>query len=204
MTMRDGLDPKKGRVDWAKISSISREEIEEQAALEKAELGINFENSTARPVFRCPDIKGIRERLGLSQNQFADRYALSRRTIQQWEQRRSQPDHPARILLQAIASEPELMARVINGLRKKPASWRKPISALLDSTSVGHAEEVIVRRGGRWAVKSAVGMLLGHEISTFSQHGASALVDIKRVFGCKNVLKTTAHPNAERSLISKK
>jgi putative transcriptional regulator len=110
---------KKGRVDWAKIARTSQAEIEEQAASEKRRLHISDHHlSPAWPVFRCPDIRQLRERLGLSQSEFAERYALSRRTLQQWEQERSCPDQPARILLKAIEAQPEVMHQIIRRLGK--------------------------------------------------------------------------------------
>lgn len=105
---------KKGKVDWAKIAMTSSAEIEAQAAREKRKLGLSDERlGPARPVLKCPDIRRLREKLGLSQSQFAERYALSARTIQQWEQERSYPDQPTRILLRAIETQPELMRQII-------------------------------------------------------------------------------------------
>jgi len=56
----------------------------------------------------------IRERLGLTQAQFADRFCISIRTLQQWEQGRRMPDGPAMLLLELISEEPELVARVLS------------------------------------------------------------------------------------------
>jgi len=190
--MQSGLESKRGRVDRRKISSISKKEIEEQAALEKKALGIDDEGLLARPVFKSPDIRQLRERLGLSQTEFANRYALSHRTIQQWEQKRSQPDQPARLLLRAIEKEPYLMAHIINGLRKEPESAMKPISALLDS---GYVE--VGQRG-------AASSLLIHEVRVLTEHDASALVNIEDMFGGKKTLRTTKDPNSNRSLLIEK
>ena len=60
-----------------------------------------------------PDIRALRERLGLSQEVFADRFGLSPRTVQQWEQRRRSPDGPTRLLLKVIEAEPDLVARIV-------------------------------------------------------------------------------------------
>lgn len=60
-----------------------------------------------------PDVRGIRERLGLSQEAFAARFHLSLRTVQEWEQRRRVPEGPARVLLQVIDCEPEAAARAL-------------------------------------------------------------------------------------------
>lgn len=60
-----------------------------------------------------PDVRAIRERLGLSQAEFAQRFNLNLRTIQQWEQGRAIPDRPARILLQVIAKDPGVVQKVV-------------------------------------------------------------------------------------------
>ncbi|MBD5654274.1 MAG: helix-turn-helix domain-containing protein [Candidatus Eremiobacteraeota bacterium] len=58
-----------------------------------------------------------REKLGLSQDEFAQRFGLSVRTLQQWEQSRRVPDAPAALLLRVIAREPRAVMRVVNERR---------------------------------------------------------------------------------------
>jgi putative transcriptional regulator len=65
---------------------------------------------------KAPEFTDLRQRLGLSQSQFADRFGLSIRTVQQWEQGRSQPDQPARVLLALISSAPDEMQDLIDRL----------------------------------------------------------------------------------------
>lgn len=60
------------------------------------------------------DVRALREKLGLSQEEFAERYMLSLRTIQEWEQRRREPSDAARVLLYAIAQDPIAIARVLH------------------------------------------------------------------------------------------
>ena len=57
-----------------------------------------------------PDVRLIREGLGLSQAAFAARFHLRERTIQQWEQGRALPDQPARVLLRTIEMSPDVVA----------------------------------------------------------------------------------------------
>jgi putative transcriptional regulator len=59
------------------------------------------------------DIKAIRERLSLSQQRFADLYALPVATVQNWESGRRKPELAARLLLKVIAQSPEVVARAI-------------------------------------------------------------------------------------------
>ncbi|MGH6914049.1 MAG: helix-turn-helix domain-containing protein [Geminicoccales bacterium] len=62
-----------------------------------------------------PDVKAIRNRLGLSQVAFASRFGFSVRTVQQWEQGRTVPDRSARILLNVIDRAPETVEEVLAG-----------------------------------------------------------------------------------------
>lgn len=63
----------------------------------------------ARPV----DVAAVRKRLGVSQGVFARKFGLSVGTIRDWEQGRSQPDGPARVLLQVIDREPQAVERAL-------------------------------------------------------------------------------------------
>ena len=56
-------------------------------------------------------IVAVRKKLGLSRRQFAERYHLDPRTVQDWEQGRRTPDQAARVLLTVIEREPEAVAR---------------------------------------------------------------------------------------------
>lgn len=60
------------------------------------------------------DVKSIRGRLNLSQAQFAERFGIAKATLQDWEQKRRQPEATARILLTVIDREPEAVARALD------------------------------------------------------------------------------------------
>ncbi len=53
------------------------------------------------------DVKAIRERLGLTQEEFAVRFGLGLDAVQNWESGRRRPDKAARSYLTAIARIPE-------------------------------------------------------------------------------------------------
>jgi len=53
------------------------------------------------------DVRTVRRKLGLSQSEFAARFGFTPATVKNWEQGRTQPDGPARILLAVIAHHPE-------------------------------------------------------------------------------------------------
>jgi DNA-binding transcriptional regulator YiaG len=64
-----------------------------------------------------PDLKRIRQRLGLSQAEFSIRFGLELDTVQNWEQGRTHPDSAARILLSVIEAYPECVDAI---LTKRP------------------------------------------------------------------------------------
>ena len=53
------------------------------------------------------DVRQVRRRLRLSQTQFATRFGFAPASIRNWEQGRTRPDGPARVLLAVIAKHPE-------------------------------------------------------------------------------------------------
>lgn len=64
--------------------------------------------------FKPADIKAIREKLGVSQSEFALMIGVSVSTLQNWEQGRRQPDGPARALLKIAAANPEAVAEALS------------------------------------------------------------------------------------------
>lgn len=61
-----------------------------------------------------PVVRAIRDRLGLSQQAFAERFGFNLRTVQDWEQGRRQPDGPARTLLALIDRYPDTIQTMID------------------------------------------------------------------------------------------
>lgn len=59
------------------------------------------------------DVKTIRRSRKLSQEAFAARYGFSLGRIRDWEQNRSAPDMPSRLLLKVIENEPEAIERAV-------------------------------------------------------------------------------------------
>lgn len=59
-----------------------------------------------------PDVAALRASFGLSQAKFAALLGISVNTLQNWEQRRRQPEGPARVLLRVAAAHPEALLSV--------------------------------------------------------------------------------------------
>ena len=64
-----------------------------------------------------PDVAALRARFGLSQSKFALLLGINVSTLQNWEQKRREPDGPARVLLRVAAAHPEAILSVTNGAR---------------------------------------------------------------------------------------
>jgi putative transcriptional regulator len=60
------------------------------------------------------DIKGLRESLKFSQPEFAHIIGISVATLRNWEQGRTIPDGPARVLMTAIKNNPREVIKAIN------------------------------------------------------------------------------------------
>ena len=106
------------KVDWRRISATTEAQIKRQIATDPdtAPLFSARELKRARRVVPTPtadDVRAIRQRLGLTQAQFAARYGFSVETVRNYEQGHRRPVGPARVLLKVIASEPDAVTRAL-------------------------------------------------------------------------------------------
>ena len=118
-------------IDFSRLGKKSRATINAEAAEEKKRLGLTGRYKRFRAHINgnvyevpIPDVRAIREHLKLSQAEFADRFHLSQRTIQQWEQHRAMPDMPARVLLKAIQRAPDVVAAAAAEVQREMKSAR--------------------------------------------------------------------------------
>jgi putative transcriptional regulator len=59
------------------------------------------------------NVRKIRQRLGLSQEAFAQTYGFTLSAVRDWEQGRRKPERSARILLKIVEKEPEAVTRAL-------------------------------------------------------------------------------------------
>lgn len=64
------------------------------------------------------DVPAVRKKTKLSQEQFADLFAVRIGTLRNWEQNRRKPDGPAKVLLTLINRDPVGVLRMLGGKRK--------------------------------------------------------------------------------------
>jgi len=65
-------------------------------------------------VVNPPDIKRVREKLHVSQREFALMIGVSERTLQNWEQGRRRPGGPANALLRVAARNPKAVLEALH------------------------------------------------------------------------------------------
>lgn len=94
--------------DWAAVEAITDEQVRAAALADPDTVPV--------PVYDTPgltpqvNVKKLREKLGLTQEAFAATYRIPVGTLRDWEQRRKNPDAPARAYLTVIARNPEAVA----------------------------------------------------------------------------------------------
>ena len=59
------------------------------------------------------NVRAMRQKLGMTQEEFAIRYGLTLARVRDWEQGRSAPDGAARAYLRVIEKEPEAVNRAL-------------------------------------------------------------------------------------------
>jgi putative transcriptional regulator len=105
----DNLPP--DRTDWERVRAMTDEEAM-AAALSDPDAQPLTAEQLAR-MRRVPRVKSLRQRLGMTQVEFAAAFHLPLTTLRDWEQHRSVPDAPARALLLAIERDPKAMRRLL-------------------------------------------------------------------------------------------
>ena len=70
-------------------------------------------NETVYHVPPETDVRALRERLGLSQSDFAALFGFNVRSLQDWEQGRRRPEIPIRAYLAVIQRDPQAVIRAL-------------------------------------------------------------------------------------------
>lgn len=113
---RSAIQSGKGRVNRERLHASTEREIARQIASDPDVPEITAADlRRARRVYNPPvaNVKGIRQKLGLSQAEFAQQFGFSVRTVQQSEQGWAVPDRPGRILLRVIETAPQAVERAL-------------------------------------------------------------------------------------------
>lgn len=111
-TIHFDLDPSQPPVtDWAAFDAMSETERHTAALADPdAQPATQAQLAQAR---RVPNVRLLRRKLNLTQEQFAHTFQLSLGAVRDWEQGRNQPDHAARALLRVIEFNPEFVQQAL-------------------------------------------------------------------------------------------
>ena len=114
VSLEPGQAPTPGDTDWERLRALSDEEVRAAALADPdAQPLMPDQLSRMRRPIRDGQVKAVRQRLGMTQEQFAQAFRLPIGTVRDWEQGRSEPDAPARALLRVIECEPEAARRAL-------------------------------------------------------------------------------------------
>ena len=103
--------PEPSTDDWSRFDAMTDEECH-AAALSDPDAQPLTEEDFKR-MKQTPRVKIIRRVLGLSQEEFAARFAIPLGKLRDWEQGRKEPDAAARTYLRVIARNPAAVAEAL-------------------------------------------------------------------------------------------
>ena len=105
------------KTNWTKLNALTDKEIMAAAKSDSDALPLTaaqLKKFKRVESSKQSDVKGVRNKLHLSQKQFADYFGVSVRTVQEWEQHRRTPTATARNFLRVIEIAPEAVQRALS------------------------------------------------------------------------------------------
>lgn len=109
MSKKNTASTTKAKHDWSALDAMSAEQ-KRAAAMSDPDAQPTPRNKP-RKLRRRPLSWLVRRKLGLTQEQFAERYCIPIGTIRDWDQGRNELSAPAIALFKAIAADPEGVAK---------------------------------------------------------------------------------------------
>jgi putative transcriptional regulator len=107
----------KSRTNWDKVKSMTAKQVIAAAKADQDAQPLTAKQLKRFKRIRSPkevNVKVIRNKLHLSQQEFADFFGVSIRTIQEWEQHRRSPTATARNFLKVIEREPIAVQKALS------------------------------------------------------------------------------------------
>src|SRR5215216_6710802 len=100
-----------GKTDWKRVAALSGEQALQNALADSDNPPLT-DDQLAR-LRRVPDPQAIRQRLGLTQREFAQQFQIALGTLRDWEQGARRPDSAARAYLRVIAAAPDAVRGIL-------------------------------------------------------------------------------------------
>jgi putative transcriptional regulator len=106
--------PVSQETDWDSVNAMTEEEIHAAALADPDAQPLPLPGGDWTGLIKLVNVKKLRERLGLTQEEFAETYRIPVGTLRDWEQRRKNPDATARAYLIVIDKDPKAVAALLN------------------------------------------------------------------------------------------
>jgi putative transcriptional regulator len=102
---------KKTKIDWSRLKAMTSAQ-RRAAAMADPDARPMTEEEWAKAK-RVPRIRTLRRTFHLTQEEFAEQFAIPLGTIRDWEQGRKEPDAAAKAYLWVIAREPDVVRKAL-------------------------------------------------------------------------------------------
>jgi putative transcriptional regulator len=103
---------KRGKSNWAAFDALTEEQITAAALADPDSVVLTDQELTEGLI---PNVKEIRQKLNLTQEQFAEQFQIPIGTLRDWEQGVTVPDKAARNYLRVIAKNPQVVVEALAG-----------------------------------------------------------------------------------------
>jgi putative transcriptional regulator len=100
--------------DWERVNAKTEEEIHAAALSDPDAQPLPGPNGDWTGLIKLVNVKKLRERLGLTQEEFAKTYWIPIGTLRDWEQRRKNADRTAQAYLKVIDKDPQAVATLLH------------------------------------------------------------------------------------------
>ena len=101
--------------DWNFVNAMTEEQIHAAALADPDAQPLPGPGGDWTGLIKLVNVKKLRERLGMNQEDFAKTYWIPVGTLRDWEQRRKNMDATARAYLRVIDRDPKAVAAMLNG-----------------------------------------------------------------------------------------
>jgi putative transcriptional regulator len=118
------------KTDWRRIDAMTDEDIARQIA-EDPDVAPDMSEALERGEFvrlHIVDVFGIRTRMGLSHEGFAERFGLNPVEVKEWEAMGGVPDETIRTYLRVIEREPEAVARAVDAMARDAKGAKRAVA----------------------------------------------------------------------------
>jgi putative transcriptional regulator len=100
--------------DWDRVNAKTEQQIHAAALADPDAQPLPGPDGDWTGLIKLVNVKKLRERLGLTQEEFAKTYWIPIGTLRDWEQRRKNADRTAQAYLKVIDKDPQAVAALLH------------------------------------------------------------------------------------------